>query len=209
MKSASQTPPPKKSRKSSTPADIPAFDPAIAMALLERTAALLERREAALEPLEEFHRAVETAIDEDVRVYWDVRVVYGRDKPLKGVQGSSTMPGLLTEKMLPNAPSMIQQEIVDKIAIPLTAVFMREGEIRNPVPAVAARTLFPDSDVGGDEDEHLSGGARLAHIIAQKEGRNVRKAEIIDAEISEDDDADEEENELEYVERKEVEGDNG
>jgi len=181
------------------------------MSILDRMEKLLDKKEAALAPLEEFHAAVESAEDEDVRVYWDVRIVSGKDIPLKGVQGSSTMPGLLTEKMIPQAPSMIQQEIVDKIALPLTGVFMTEGEVRNPLlPAPeAADDEVPEgfADYAGEEKKFATSGDKLASIIDAKGGRNVQEAEILTEADEEDRDPDDEAREPESSERKEEERD--
>ena len=81
-------------------------------------------------PLFEFHEAAEEASEHDVRMYWDFRVVRGSNTHFAHFNGVSTFPGLLAPKMLPLAPGMIQQEIIDKIAMPLTAQLMTEAEKR-------------------------------------------------------------------------------
>ena len=203
-----QAPPKSKTSSTASKKPVPKFDQAKAVEIMERLAALVEKKEKALAPLEEFHAAVESAEDEDVRLYWDVRIVSGKDTPIKSLQGTSTMPGLLTEKMLPNAPSMIQQDIIDKIALPLTGVFMKEGEIRNPI---AKRLEVVDADeddypdYAADEEESTSGGDKLASIVGQ--GSNVREAEIVEAEEEEDKDPDDDTGEAESSERKEEERD--
>ena len=82
-------------------------------------------------PIEEFHRAVQSATASDLRLYWDVRIVRGVDTPFARSQGTSTLPGLLSPKMKGHAPSMIQQEVMDKIAQPLTSTMMEEAELQN------------------------------------------------------------------------------
>jgi hypothetical protein len=72
-----------------------------------------------LQPLVEFHREVEDAGGDDLRIFWDVRVIRGASDICMTSSGSSSLPGALSDKLRPNAASAIQQEVVDKIAIPL------------------------------------------------------------------------------------------
>lgn len=154
----SSTAPPKKGAKKELQEEEAEqeFDPRMAMGLLQKAIDLLNRKDKALEPVEKFHEAVEGAEDDDVRIYWDVHLVRGKNKPLRRVQGSSTLPSLLTDKLLPNAPSMIQQEIVEKVALPLTALFMQEGEVRSPIIPMlddseySDNSIDPDRSSGGD-----------------------------------------------------------
>ena len=74
---------------------------------------------ALLGPLVQFHQKVGSAGKDDLRIYWDVRVVRGEDTPFMSTSGSSTLPGCLAEKQQANASAVIQQEVVDKIAVPL------------------------------------------------------------------------------------------
>jgi hypothetical protein len=67
----------------------------------------------------DFHKSAEKSNDNDLRIYWDVRVLRGSDAPFMHTSGSSSLPGILGEKMRPNATSMIQKEVSDKIASPL------------------------------------------------------------------------------------------
>lgn len=100
------------------------------MDVLRQLSEELTARRTEMETLRDFHQSLEDARGDDLRIYWDVRIVRGKDTPFHSVKGISTMPNVLSSKMLAHAPSMIQQEVMDKIAQPLTAVFMREGEIR-------------------------------------------------------------------------------
>jgi hypothetical protein len=52
--------------------------------------------------------------------------------------GSSSLPGALSEKLRPNAASAIQQEVVDKIAIPL--VGKMQALVESGALDTAART---------------------------------------------------------------------
>jgi hypothetical protein len=57
-----------------------------------------------------------------------VRVVRGNDSPFAHVTGSSSLPNALASNMKALAPSVIQQEILEKISRPLTAVFQTDSE---------------------------------------------------------------------------------
>ena len=75
-----------------------------------------------LAPLIEFHTATEDS-DEDIRIFWDVRVIRGASAQLAHVSGSSSMPGLLGVKLMAESTSMIISEIDQKVARPLAAKF--------------------------------------------------------------------------------------
>jgi hypothetical protein len=115
---------PKKKTPRSSPKKPPSKTSSTAELALEQVMGLIA-------PLTEFHKDVDSAVDTDLRIYWDVRVVQGRGKTFAHSQGSSSLPGALTPKMKAHAPSMIQQEVVDKIAQPLVAAFQTEGEEQN------------------------------------------------------------------------------
>jgi hypothetical protein len=127
-------------KRSSTQADVPEFDPALAMEVLKGLAEELADRRREMKSLQDFSVALAGAKQDDLRIYWDVRVVRGEDTPYHHVQGTSTLPGMLSAKMKAHAPSMLQQEVMDKIAQPLTAVFMQEGELQNFIHAQMLET---------------------------------------------------------------------
>ena len=79
-----------------------------------------------LKPLTDFHGAVEDAGQYDCRLYWDVRLVNGKDTPLRHVHGTSSLPALLAPKMISRATSTIEHEITEKIIAPLIEFFMTE-----------------------------------------------------------------------------------
>lgn len=70
-------------------------------------------------PLLDFHKAAESANADDVRMHWDVRLVRGKSEFLCKVEGSSTLPGLVSANNLQHAPHTITTEVFEKIAKPL------------------------------------------------------------------------------------------
>lgn len=88
----------------------------------------LEMYKEELQPLFDFHRAIESAKDDDLRMFWDVRVLRGKDTPFASVQGSTSMPKALSQKMAPSAPSNIEMEVIQKIMEPLMGIVMHEVE---------------------------------------------------------------------------------
>jgi len=81
-----------------------------------------------IKPLTDFHQAVEDACENDMRLYWDVRLVRGKDTPFKHIHGTSSLPSMFASKRLPHAPSLIQSEVEEKIMMPLTEALMVEVE---------------------------------------------------------------------------------
>ncbi len=87
-----------------------------------------------LQPLIAFHKEVEDASSNDLRIYWDVRVVRGASETFMTSNGSSSLPDALGAKSLPTASSMIQQEVLDKIATPLVGkmqAFVETGALES------------------------------------------------------------------------------
>lgn len=74
-----------------------------------------------LEPLIEFHKAVENSSENDLRLYWDIRLVQGKDTPFTSMSGHSSFPGVLVGSALGQIPASMSREIVEKIAVPLAA----------------------------------------------------------------------------------------
>lgn len=79
-----------------------------------------------LKPLTDFHRAVEDATQNDLRMLWDVRIVRGENSPYCHVHGSSSLPALLAENMLVEAPERIESEATTKIVHPLVSFMQLE-----------------------------------------------------------------------------------
>ena len=63
-----------------------------------------------------------------MRLFWDVRMVRGRDIPFCHVHGSSSLPAMLAYNMRSMAPSVIQDEVNEKILKPLVSNMQRELE---------------------------------------------------------------------------------
>jgi hypothetical protein len=81
-----------------------------------------------LRPLLDFRQPVDSAKEDDLRIYWDVRVVRGKDTPYAQVQGVGSLPGAMASNKLSKAPSMIEQEVIEKIAKPMVAAMQKEAE---------------------------------------------------------------------------------
>lgn len=87
---------------------------------------------ALLSPLIEFHKETEDASDGDLRIFWDVRLVRGKNTPYMSTSGSSSLPGILSTAAARNkAPLVIHQEIDDKIAGPLHNKMQQELSDKN------------------------------------------------------------------------------
>lgn len=151
------------SKTSSTQDNQPAFDPAIAMDILSRMSEELAERREEMKSILDFHQSLKGAKNDDLRMYWDVRIVRGEDTPFHSVQGVSSLPGILSRKMLAHAPSMIQQEVSDNIGQPLTAVFMEESETQNYITTQITE-ISEESSV-----EVLSGGDAVERIANKME----------------------------------------
>lgn len=81
-----------------------------------------------LKPLADFHKAVESAGENDLRMLWDVRIVRGKDTAFCHVKGASSLPAMLANNMRANAPSQIQEEVSEKIMMPLVSAMQAEVE---------------------------------------------------------------------------------
>lgn len=82
----------------------------------------------AVQPLLEFQKASEENSQDDIRIYWDVRLVRGKDTLFAHVKGASSNPGMLANNMIAKAPCRIQEECQDKIFAPLLAKMQQEAE---------------------------------------------------------------------------------
>lgn len=104
-----------------------------------------------LAPLLEFHKAAEEASQDDLRMYWDVRLVRGKDTPFTHVKGSTHLPGILTRKMRPLASSTIEVEVRNKINLPLVSMIQSVVECATleELAAEGKRPNGPPDDPGG------------------------------------------------------------
>jgi len=146
------------------------------MAKLEGFSEQLQKRDAAAAPVEAFHKAAAAASVDDVRIYWDVRIVRGKDRHFASSEGVSTLPGALSSKMKANGPAMIQQEVVDKIALPLMAAFQAEGERQN----AGRMGRLADSSLHSNPDRGATGGDKIMDLVSQN---NIEEDEEEDDDV--------------------------
>jgi hypothetical protein len=112
-----QEPPPKRRRpkKNTTDTDTEAVD-------------ALQQALGLLDPVIDFHKPVEGATEDDLRIYWDVRVVRGQGSAFAHVTGSSSLPMVLASNTKALAPAVVQTELLEKVSRPLTAVLQTVAE---------------------------------------------------------------------------------
>lgn len=127
-----------------------------------------------LAPTIKFHEASEDASQDDLRMYWDVRIVRGSAEHFAQTTGSSTFPGALSKKLKANAPAMIQQEVVDKIANPLVAKMQEEGERQNAARMLAMQesnsSQVTAGAVSGSDAMAIAENADDSYIPGDDEG---------------------------------------
>lgn len=112
---------------------------------------VLQQLMGIIKPLIEFHKADEEMTMDDVRIRWDVRAVRGKDKPFAHLKGESTLHRIFAENMLPLAPSIVGQEITDKIVRPMASLFQSEAN-RMVLEIVAADKGVEFADDLTDDD---------------------------------------------------------
>jgi hypothetical protein len=112
-----QEPPPKRKRpkKNTTNTDAEAVD-------------ALQQAIGLLDPLLDFLKPVEGATEDDLRIFWDVRVVRGKGSAFAHVTGSSSLPMALASNTKALAPAVVQAELLEKVSRPLTAVLQTVAE---------------------------------------------------------------------------------
>lgn len=106
---------------------------------------------AALTPLIEFYKGSDELTMDDVRINWDVRAIRGKDTAFAHLNGSSSLHNILAQNMLMNAPERIQQEITDKIVLPMVSVIQGEAN-RMALEIVATDGAARDQDDRLDDD---------------------------------------------------------
>ena len=109
-----------KARKVSQNKDLPTMDQ------LDSIMKAAEESSAQLQPIIDFHKAMESAEEDDIRMHWDIKIVRGKDTPFASVQGSTSMPRMLARKMVPLAPGNIEKEVHQKITSPLMETVLDE-----------------------------------------------------------------------------------
>lgn len=120
---------------------------------------------AMLAPMMDFHKTVEDAQENDLRLYWDVRIVQGKDTPFMNTTGSTSLPGILHGSRRGQACDSIQKEIIDKIALPLSARIQDmvcDGALSE---ALAGMAMLPPPPA--DRDDEIQPAAVVAEAALQ------------------------------------------
>lgn len=112
---------------------------------------MLQELHTILTPLLNFHKAAEELTMDDVRIHWEVRAIRGKDTAFAHLKGSGTLHKILAPNMLMNAPERIEQEITDKIVLPMVAIVQGEAN-RMALEIVAADDAARDQDDRLDDD---------------------------------------------------------
>lgn len=86
----------------------------------------------------EFHQTVSDAKKSDARLFWDVRLIRGEEELISVSKGISYIPDLLARHMHVDAPSLLQNEIIEKIARPLVTELQRGVHVVDPAAPVPA-----------------------------------------------------------------------
>ena len=99
----------------------------------------------------EFHRTVSDAKKSDARLFWDVRLIRGEEELISVSKGISYIPDLLARHMHVDAPSLLHNEIIEKIARTLVTELQRGVHVVDPavpVPALPHKSeTAPPDDV--------------------------------------------------------------
>lgn len=165
----------KKIKKEGSPASAPDM-----ASVLEAMQQLLAPMQQLLAPLVDFHKELDEAGEDDLRLYWDVRVVRGSGRPFLNTSGTSTLAGALSGSAVRMLTAILQDEVAEKISRPLVA---KAQDLIGSVPldAVEPRMIAPpkDSPAHGrrneivdvneiDESTHIA--ALMAEADAQLSG---------------------------------------
>jgi hypothetical protein len=118
---------------------------------LAKSTELFNQALTALGPLLKFHEAADELTMDDVRMYWDVRVIRGSDTALAHLKGSSTLHKLIAPEMLLTTTERIELELRDKIVIPMVGIFQTEAT-RMVLDITAADDAARASDDRSDDD---------------------------------------------------------
>jgi hypothetical protein len=107
---------------------------------------------ALLAPLLEFHKEVTDSDDGDLRLFWDVRLVRGKNTPYMSTSGSSSLPGILSSPTaLARAPITISQEIDEKIAMPLNNKMQQMISEKNIAKVINRPNLTLENNLESDD----------------------------------------------------------
>jgi hypothetical protein len=119
---------------------------------LAKSTEVMNKALTLLEPLIEFHKADETMTMDDIKIRWEVRAIRGSSStPFTHLKGESTFHKMLAPSMIMNAPERAEQEITDKIVLPMVAIFQDEAQ-RMALEIVAEDDAARDLDDRADDD---------------------------------------------------------
>jgi len=104
-----------------------------------------------LEPVLKFHMEAEKAAMDDVTIHWDVTSIRGKDTVFAQTRGSSTLNMLLEPSMMIEAMPRVEQEITDKIIVPMVGAF-QDFVNRVALEELAAEEAVPAPDDLMDDD---------------------------------------------------------
>lgn len=117
-----------------------------------------------------FHRAPETAAEDDLRLYWDVRLVRGKDEPWAHVTGSSTLPGATDPERLAMLTTLLTDEIDRKIGMPLASRAQKCAQARQDTLMESDVNFLNDSEPGPVVEAPVTpaDGARIAEGVVKE-----------------------------------------
>lgn len=95
-----------------------------------------------LKPIIQFHKETVNLTANDVRLYYDVRVIRGNGQPFAHLQSSITWHEFLSPTVMALATTRIQNDLVEQIVIPLSAKIQAEVQ-RKTFEDLAARGRAP------------------------------------------------------------------
>lgn len=99
----------------------------------------------------EFHKVDEGMTMDDVKIFWDVRAIRGKDTAFAHNKGTSTLNMILAPSMMIEAMPKVEQEIREKIIRPMVGAFQAEVN-RVALEELAAKEAALDSDDLTDDD---------------------------------------------------------
>lgn len=80
-----------------------------------------ESMQQLLQPLIDFHTESADAADDDLKMFWDVRLVRGSGRPFLNTSGVTTITAALSGSAARMLTSVLQDEVFEKIARPLVS----------------------------------------------------------------------------------------
>lgn len=139
-----------------------------AMECVRQSQQQLEKSDKLHEQLKTFHESLEEAGEDDLRMYWDVRLVKGKSTPYDSAKGSTSFPAALAAKMRTRSIETIQNEIIQKIALPITAKLIEDDK---PTERHLLLSNTPVDDLEAAASK--SGGDALLGLARVKEEEGV------------------------------------